>query len=99
MHVRFHRLAAKEYREARVWYERRRSGLGQSFLIEVDRAVGRISSHPERWPVFRERFRKVRLRRFPYALFYRCLAPDFIIVLAVAHDHRRAGYWLKREAN
>jgi hypothetical protein len=30
MEVRFHRLAAREYQEARAWYERRRPGLGSS---------------------------------------------------------------------
>jgi hypothetical protein len=64
MEVRFHRLAVREFREARAWYEARRTGLGGEFLAELDRAVERITTHPDRWPLFRERFRKVRLRRF-----------------------------------
>jgi plasmid stabilization system protein ParE len=97
MEVRFHRLAAQEYREARAWYEHRRSGLGDSFITEIDRAVAWVANQPERWPVFRDRFRRVRLRRFPYALYYRVVDPTQVIVLAVAHNRRRPGYWLRRD--
>jgi ParE toxin of type II toxin-antitoxin system, parDE len=97
MEVRFHRLAAQEYRNARSWYERRREGLGFDFRAEVDRAIARVTSQPDRWPSFRERFRRVRLRRFPYALYCHIADPDLILVLAVAHSRRRPGYWLRRE--
>jgi hypothetical protein len=32
MEVRFHRLAAREYEDARNWYERRGTGLGDEFV-------------------------------------------------------------------
>ncbi len=96
MTVRFHRLAAREYRAARAWYEQRRLGLGAEFAAQVDRAVARIVSQPDRWPVFRGPFRRVRIRRFPYALYYCVDPPDAILILAVAHAKRRQGYWLRR---
>lgn len=99
MEVWFHRLAAQEYRNARVWYERRREGLGFDFRAEVDRAVERIRAKPDRWPTFRDRFRRVRLRRFPYALYYHFSDSDLVLILAVAHSRRRPGYWLRRERN
>ena len=34
MEIRFHRLAAREFREAHSWYERRRPGLGDRFRSE-----------------------------------------------------------------
>ena len=70
MEVRFHRLAAREFREAQKWYESRRTGLSGDFVTEVDRALERITLHPDRWPIYRNRFRRVRLRRFPYSIFY-----------------------------
>jgi toxin ParE1/3/4 len=94
--VRFHRLAAQEYRQSRVWYERRREGLGLEFREEVDRAMERIVAHPERWPVFRDRFRRVRLRRFPYALYYHVVDTSNILILALAHHRRRPAYWIRR---
>ena len=70
MDVRFHRLAIREYEETRAWYERRREGLGEAFTHEVDRAIARIAKSPARWPVAFVRFRTVRLRRFPYLVYY-----------------------------
>lgn len=96
--VRFHRLAAQEYLAARRWYEGRSEGLGATFAAEVDRAVLRISDQPDRWPLYRHHFRRVRLRRFPYLLFYRVESPALVFVLAVAHARRREGYWIRRAA-
>lgn len=96
MDVRFHRLAIREYEDTRDWYERRREGLGDSFRDDVDRAIARIARSPTRWPVVFVRFRRVRLRRFPYLLFYHVVDPSLALVLAVAHARRRPGYWRRR---
>lgn len=96
MEVRFHRLAVREYREARDWYDARRPGLGRDFAAEVDRAVVRVGDHPERWTRFRDRFRWVRLRRFPYRLYYAVIDAETVLVLAVAHTRRRPAYWIRR---
>jgi hypothetical protein len=99
MEVRFHRLAAREYEEARNWYERRRAGLGPEFANETDRAIARIAKYPNRWPIYFERFRRVRLRRFPYSLYYFVVGSSRVLVLAVAHARRRPGYWRRRLSN
>jgi hypothetical protein len=99
MEVRFHRLAAREYEKAEAWYERRRAGLGDEFATETDRAIDRIAKYPNRWPVCFERFRRVRLRRFPYSLCYHIVDPSRVVVLAVAHARRRPGYWRRRLSN
>jgi plasmid stabilization system protein ParE len=96
MDVRFHRLAAREYEEARTWYERRGTGLGDEFAEETDRAIARIANDPYRRPVCFGRFRRVRLGRFPYSLYYYVVDPSRILVLAVAHARRRPGYWRRR---
>ncbi len=96
MNVRFHRLADRESREARRWYERRRGGLGDEFVTELERAVARIVAAPERGRLFGGRYRRVRLRRFPYRLIYEIIDAATVQVLAVAHDRRRPGYWSRR---
>jgi toxin ParE1/3/4 len=96
MQIRFHRLAIREYEETRAWYERREEGLGVAFTDEVDRAIGRIAKSPTRWPVVFVRFRRVRLRRFPYVLYYHVVDDSLALVLAVAHARRRPGYWRRR---
>ena len=35
MEVRFHRLAAREFREAQKWYESRRTGLSGDFVTGI----------------------------------------------------------------
>jgi hypothetical protein len=99
MEVRFHRLAIREYEETRAWYERRREGLGDAFTDEVDRAIARIAKSPTRWPVDFVRFRKVRLRRFPYLLYDHVVDDSLAFVLVVAHARRRPGYWRRRLSN
>jgi hypothetical protein len=99
MEVRFHRLAIREYEDRRTWYESRRDGLGDAFASEVDRAVARIEKSPNRWPVAFVKFRRVRLRRFPYILYYYVVDPTRALVLAVAHARRRPGYWRRRLSN
>jgi hypothetical protein len=96
MEVRFHRLAAREYEKARTWYEGRSAGLGAEFADETDRAIARIARYPNRWPVYFKRFRRVRLRRFPYSLYYHMVDSSRVLVVAVAHARRRPGYWRRR---
>jgi hypothetical protein len=35
------------------------------------------------------------VRRFPYAVVYDVL-PDAVIIIAVAHQRRKPGYWIRR---
>jgi hypothetical protein len=41
----------------------------------------------------------VRLRRFPYILYYHVVDDSLALVLAVAHARRRPGYWRRRLTN
>jgi plasmid stabilization system protein ParE len=92
----FHRLAARELRDACRWYERRGTGLGRLLAVEVDQAADRIAADPERWQSFRSHYRWLRLKRFPYVLYYWVMDPTRVLVLAVAHGRRRPGYWIHR---
>src|SRR5687768_5070406 len=92
----FHRLAGEEFDRARRWYAAERAGLDDEFAAEIDHAVERIAANPLSGSVFRRRFRWIRLRRFPYLLYYVILQPDQVLVLAVAHSRRRPGYWISR---
>ncbi len=42
----FHPEARLEYREAAVFYEERRPGLGAAFTVEVEATIGRILERP-----------------------------------------------------
>jgi toxin ParE1/3/4 len=84
---------------ARGRYEQHRPGWGTVFEAEFDRAVARIRTTPQAGPSFRGRFRWVRLRRFPYLIYYLIIDPHRVRVLAVAHARRRPGYWIRRLGN
>jgi plasmid stabilization system protein ParE len=94
--VRFHRLAAQEYIRAFGWYARRSPGAAQRFRDALDEAVRRIAGAPQSWPIFRGPYRWVRAGRFPYILYYRLVSSTDILILAVAHQRRRPGYWVRR---
>jgi plasmid stabilization system protein ParE len=92
--------AEKELAFADSWYEARRPGLGGDFVAAVRTASQRIARRPKQYRlvpgVSRSlSVRRCLLRRFPYALVFVELEHE-IRVLAVAHLHRRPGYWRGR---
>jgi len=50
MHVVSHPEADEELKAAALWYENRQLGLGDAFLDEFERTLGRIVADPERGP-------------------------------------------------
>jgi plasmid stabilization system protein ParE len=87
--------AAADIEEAFLWYERKRPGLGEEFLEIVNAAMGDIAAHPARHPVIYRNTRRLLLRRFPYALYYR-VHDDDIIVVACMHGRRSPKRWQQR---
>ena len=95
MTVRFLEIAEIELDQAVRWYAAQAPGLGDAFLIEVLSAADRIVRFPKAWHSLGEGIRRCRLSRFPYGLIY-TIDNDDILVLAVAHLHRRPDYWRHR---
>jgi plasmid stabilization system protein ParE len=93
--VRFHREAEQEYLSALAWYKERSPSAAFDFEDGFQSAVSAIAEAPERWPVHLSRCRRYVLHQFPFSIVYRILE-DEVYVLAVAHGHRRPGYWRKR---
>ena len=83
--------AEADVREARDWYQRRRPGLGDEFLLAVADAMIRLEESPLRFPVYHRDFRRVLTERFPYKVFFRVQADTVIVfrVLYAARDHVR----------
>jgi len=93
--VEFHEAASLEYEAAFDWYLLRSEPAAVKFSDEVARAIAKIAESPRRWPAGKLGTRRFLLARFPFSIVYREL-PTVIQVLAVAHGHRRPGYWKKR---
>ncbi|MBF0107799.1 MAG: type II toxin-antitoxin system RelE/ParE family toxin [Magnetococcales bacterium] len=93
--IRFLEAAQRELDEAVAFHEGQVIGLGRAFLAEVLVALELVQRYPEAWHPFGTNARRCRLRRFPYGLIYHADGSDILIV-AVAHLHRRPEYWRDR---
>jgi len=97
--LRIDRRASEEFDAAADWYEAQRKGLGQEFIDAVDETIALILDNPKQGTsvpgVDEPGLRRRLARRFPYAVVY-LEAADEVLVVAVAHGHRRPGYWRDR---
>ncbi len=95
-----HPEAVTEFLEAVRFYEQQQTGLGEQFDAEVAQAVDDIVWSPDAWPELTSHAestvaRSRRVARFPYRIVY-FVHDDTIVVVAVAHERRRPGYWHRR---
>ena len=95
MTVRFLEVAQRELDEAIAYYNSQVPGLGDAYLVESVATIERIRRFPVAWQPLGKQVRRCRLRRFPYGLIY-AVDEGNILIVAVAHTHRRPGYWRDR---
>ena len=69
--------------------------VARAFRNEVGRVTGRLRQHPGIGIRIHHRCRRFPLHGYPYNLIYR-LTPETLIVVALAHQRRRPGYWAGR---
>jgi len=93
--VRIHPAALEEAEAATDWYRQRSVRAAEMFADELDRAVNRIADHPAQFPESALGIRRAVLQRFPYVVVFRTSGSGTEII-AVAHGHRRPGYWRDR---
>lgn len=98
MKIKFLKVAEQEVEDAVNWYNYQAAGIGDEFLDELDRAVRRASSFPKSCTEIESGLRRCLLARFPYGLIYG-LENETVIVIAVAHLHRKPKYWIDRIEN
>lgn len=87
--------AELELDDAYDYYEYELEGLGKRFLEEFKRGVNRILNHPYAWSLVQDNVRKCVLKKFPYNIIY-AIEENLIIILAIAHQHRKPYYWIDR---
>lgn len=90
-------LAVQELKEAAAQYEMELPGLGKRFRQDVRKASNRIAAYPFAWTVSSPGFRSCIMHAFPYKLIY-SIEKDHLLVVAVAHQHRKPDYWISRIA-
>jgi plasmid stabilization system protein ParE len=92
--VRFLPEALDDVIESQRWYASRQPGLGQSFAEAITAGVERIASNPAAFPYVHGSVRRLVVRQFPYAIYFR-EAGDAIVVLAV-HGRQDPRLWQGR---
>ncbi len=70
--------------EAFTWYEAQVNDLGHAFVAAVEEVMRSIAENPHRYRVVHGELRRALVRRFPYAVFYRCV-DRAVIVVAILH--------------
>lgn len=80
---------------AMKWYDDQRDGLGDEVLVCVGEAIATIRRIPLVPRVVFQNLRRVLVRRFPYAVFYRVSAEQLTVV-AVYHTSRDPRGWQDR---
>ena len=94
MNIEISEFAHEESDEAVLFYELQQRGLGLRFRGEVRKSIDRIKRHPKAWPIERGEVRRCFVYKFPYKVLY-SVQNSNIIILAIAHQHRKPGYWIE----
>ena len=95
MKIRFSKLAQLEVDDAVAWYDSQSQDLGTRFLDDLDRTIKRIIAFPLSCTEIEPDLRRCLLTRFPYGIIYG-IDSYTVVVLAVAHLHRKPRYWIDR---
>jgi toxin ParE1/3/4 len=93
--IEIHPAALAELKSAVEWYLERSEPAAEEFVAEIDHAIALVIESPMRWPVGEYDTRRFVLQRFPFAITYR-ERDSGVQILAIAHGHRRPGYWKER---
>ena len=93
--VDFHPEARFEADAAFDYYHERSPRAAEAFYLELEKAHSAIQDSPESWERYLYGSRRYLLDRFPYIIVYR-VTEHRIEIVAVAHGHRKPGYWAER---
>ncbi len=92
MRLNYHPDAEVELIAAARFYEDKVPALGAEFLGFVEDGVRAILKAPGRFRIVEGDVRKVTLKQFPYAIYFRML-PEEVRILAFKHHSRHPDYW------
>ena len=99
MKFRFLAPASAELDDAVAFYDARRPGLGHEFAAAVESTLSRIALFPDGYSQIGSYSRRCLVARFPYSVIYQLRKSEaLVLVVAVAHLHRRPDYWSPRES-
>ncbi len=89
-------FAEEDAKDAANWYNEKREGLGNEFLLALEAALNAIQRNPNHYQEVYKGLRRALTVRFPYGIFF-TVAGDTIYVLAIVHTSRSPKVWKKRK--
>lgn len=84
-----------ELAEALQWLTEHSLERAVAFDAAYELVEHRIAEHPEWFPEVEPGIRRALIRRFRYSVFF-IVRENEALIVAVAHQHRRPGYWKDR---
>lgn len=87
--------AREEFLAEVAYYRRIQANLGLRFVAAVEEAAARALAFPSAGTPVILGARRVTVKTFPFSLIYRSTI-DGIVIIAVAHQSKRPGYWRDR---
>ncbi len=91
----FTERATRDITDAFEWYEAQRFGLGDDFVIALRKTFALLQMMPDAGPVVHRDLRRVLLRTFPYAVYYR-VGSDRVEIRGCLHQRRSPRVWRRR---
>jgi plasmid stabilization system protein ParE len=95
MKLQFVEPSEQELKDAFDFYENQLEGLGDRFLIELNKSIKIILERPLAWSKIGNRTRRALLKKFPYLILY-IHENDTIFITGIAHQHRNPDYYVDR---
>lgn len=95
MRIDWHESALSEFADAALYYGNIDEDLGWRFSSGVEVAIAQIKARPVQARKFDGQARKVRVKRFPFAVIY-LFERESLQIISVMHMHREPGYWRRR---
>ncbi len=89
-------FAEFDLKEAKDYYNRKKSGLGNEFIDEVKHLFTRIKQNPELFSTTLNKTRKAVLRRFPYNTYF-VIDDQTIYITAVFNTWQHPKIWKNRQ--
>ena len=92
--IRFLPEAVEDLLETQRWYCRREPALAGDFANAFAAAVERIRCDPRSFPLIHGQIRRLVLRQFPYAVYFREEGSEILVI--ALHGRQDPRRWLQR---
>jgi plasmid stabilization system protein ParE len=92
--VRFLPEAVEDLLETQRWYGRREPELAGDFADAFAAAMERIRRDPRSFPLIHGQIRRLVLRQFPYAVYFREEGPEILVI--ALHGRQDPRRWQQR---